>query len=127
MGIFLPIVTSTDILEQHGPADTSTMLRGHVPGFPQPRPQEQRQHCGRCLVFPYKFVQKDLTYTVETADALKSTVFGYQKWQMDSHNFDEKALPAFEGFDTMQTLLASFGTLFCNTEAEVPGSEYEAM
>ena len=61
------------------------------------------------------------------ADGLKTALYGYQKWQTDNHNFDEKALPAFEALDNVQTMLAAFGTLFCNTEAEIPGSEYEAM
>ncbi|CAI4221548.1 unnamed protein product [Auanema sp. JU1783] len=72
-------------------------------------------------------LESDLSYTIEMADALKTSIYGYLKWERDSTNYNEPSLPAFEKYDSIQTMLMSFGTLFCNTEGTQPGSQYEAM
>ncbi|VDL72424.1 unnamed protein product [Nippostrongylus brasiliensis] len=54
--------------------------------------------------------EQELSYTVELADALKTTSFGFLKWQKDHSNPEEQSLPGFDSFDDARSMLTAFGT-----------------
>uniref|UniRef100_A0A8R1E4M8 Peptidase_M13_N domain-containing protein n=1 Tax=Caenorhabditis japonica TaxID=281687 RepID=A0A8R1E4M8_CAEJA len=72
-------------------------------------------------------IEPQLLSTIELADAFKTTLYSYAKWQNDHHIHQEKTLPAFDSTDSVKSLMVTFSTLFCNGEGSEPGSDYEAM
>ncbi|RCN53403.1 peptidase family M13 [Ancylostoma caninum] len=71
-------------------------------------------------------IEDDLLKTIELADSLKTTLYGYMKWG-DNAVHKEQKLPGFDSFDDVQNMIMVFGTLFCSKEGAQPGSPYEAM
>ncbi|WKY04728.1 hypothetical protein Q1695_005608 [Nippostrongylus brasiliensis] len=71
--------------------------------------------------------EQELSYTVELADALKTTSFGFLKWQKDHSNPEEQSLPGFDSFDDARSMLIAFGTMFCDKDGAQEGSPYEAV
>ncbi|EGT36250.1 hypothetical protein CAEBREN_05723 [Caenorhabditis brenneri] len=72
-------------------------------------------------------IEPELLSTIELADAFKSTLYSYAKWQNEHHIHHEKTLPAFDSTDSMRSLMLTFSTMFCSGEGSEPGSDYEAM
>ncbi|CAI5449872.1 unnamed protein product [Caenorhabditis angaria] len=72
-------------------------------------------------------IEPQLLATIDLADAFKTTLYAYTKWQSDNNIHNEKSLPSFDNHDSMRTLMISFSTLFCNGEGSEAGSDYEAM
>ncbi|KIH66552.1 peptidase family M13 [Ancylostoma duodenale] len=72
-------------------------------------------------------VEDDLLKTIELADSLKTTLYGYMKWENDNAVHKEQKLPGYDSFDNVQSMIMVFGTLFCSREGAQPGSPYEAM
>nr|pir hypothetical protein F45E4.7 - Caenorhabditis elegans [Caenorhabditis elegans] len=72
-------------------------------------------------------IEPELLATIELADAFKSALYSYAKWQNDHHIHHEKTLPAFDSTDSMRSLMLTFSTMFCSGEGSEPGSDYEAM
>ncbi|ULT95183.1 hypothetical protein L3Y34_004129 [Caenorhabditis briggsae] len=72
-------------------------------------------------------IEPQLLSTIELADAFKTTLYSYAKWQNEHHVHQEKTLPAFDSTDSMRSLMLTFSTMFCSGEGSEPGSDYEAM
>ncbi|EGT46568.1 hypothetical protein CAEBREN_25896 [Caenorhabditis brenneri] len=72
-------------------------------------------------------IEPELLSTIELADAFKTILYSYAKWQNEHHIHHEKTLPAFDSTDSMRSLMLTFSTMFCSGEGSEPGSDYEAM
>lgn len=56
-------------------------------------------------------IEPELLATIELADAFKSSLFSYAKWQNEHHIHHEKTLPAFDTTDSMRSLMLTFSTV----------------
>uniref|UniRef100_A0A1I7X4I3 DDE_Tnp_Tn3 domain-containing protein n=1 Tax=Heterorhabditis bacteriophora TaxID=37862 RepID=A0A1I7X4I3_HETBA len=71
--------------------------------------------------------QEYIEYIIELADATRTSLYGYLKWQNDHMIHKEQSFPAFDDLDDVQNMMLGFGTLFCDAEGAQIGSPYEAM